>query len=82
MIQISVMTKKQTFLGAYSRKQKESPANRQGILFTFSLFTFPLKRSQSHARRSCNRRQEGREGGYYDLHRYLNDTLLHLHTDF
>ena len=63
-----------------SINQKNPLANREGI--SFYLFTFlPLKRSISHTRRSRNRREEGREGGYYYLHRYLNDTLFHLHTD-
>ena len=36
-----------------------------------------LERAEAHAARGGNRRQEGREGGYYHLHRYLNDALFH-----
>ena len=31
----------------------------------------------AHATGRCDGRQEGRERGYYHLHRNLNDTLLH-----
>ena len=31
----------------------------------------------SHATRGRDGRQEGRERGYYNLHRNLNETLLH-----
>ena len=34
-------------------------------------------RSQSHATRGRDGRQEGRERGYYHLYRHLNDPLLH-----
>ena len=33
--------------------------------------------SKSHATRSTDGREEGRERGYYDLHRNLNDSLFH-----
>ena len=33
--------------------------------------------SSTHATRSGNRRCEGCDGGYYHLHRNLNDFLLH-----
>ena len=42
-----------------------------------SLFTLHLKRSVAHATRGRDGRQEGRECGYYHLHRYLNNSLLH-----
>ena len=44
--------------------------------------TFPLEWAIAHTRRSCDGRQEGREGGYYDLHRYLNNTLFHASPPF
>jgi hypothetical protein len=34
-----------------------------------------LKRSVAHTRRGRNGRQEGRERGYYNLHRNLNKTI-------
>ena len=34
-------------------------------------------RSVPHATRGRDGRQEGRERGYYNLHRNLNETLLH-----
>ena len=37
----------------------------------------PLKRSVPHATRGRDGRQEGRERGYYYLHRNLDDSLLH-----
>ena len=39
-------------------------------------------RSQSHATRGRDGRQEGRERGYYNLHRNLNNPLLHLTESF
>ena len=36
----------------------------------------------SHTARRCDGRQEGCERGYYDLHRNLNETLLHLLISF
>ena len=36
-----------------------------------------LERSVAHATRCTNRRQEGRERGYYYLHRNLYNPLLH-----
>ena len=35
-----------------------------------------------HTTRRCDGRQEGCERGYYDLHRNLNETLLHLLISF
>ena len=46
----------------------------------YSLLTFHFslpKGPQSHAARGGDGRQEGRECGYYDLHRNLNDPLFH-----
>ncbi len=51
----------------------------------YSLFTshFSLpKGPQSHAARGGDGRQEGRECGYYYLHRNLNDPLLHDYSLF
>ena len=39
-------------------------------------------RSVSHATRGRDGRQEGRECGYYHLHRHLNDSLLHTSPPF
>ena len=36
-----------------------------------------LEGAVAHAARGCDGRQEGRERGYYNLHRNLNDSLLH-----
>ena len=36
------------------------------------------ERSEAHARRGCDGCQEGSERGYYDLHRYLDDSFFHL----
>ena len=48
------------------------------ILLLFYLFTFLLlKRSVAHTTRGRDGRQEGRECGYYHLHRNLNNSLLH-----
>jgi len=38
---------------------------------------FLLEGAVAHAARGRDGRQEGRECGYYYLHRHLNDTLLH-----
>ena len=38
--------------------------------------------SETHAARGRDGRQEGRECGYYHLHRYLNNTLLHASPPF
>ena len=38
--------------------------------------------SEAHATRGRDGRQEGREGGYYHLHRNLNNTLLHASPPF
>ena len=47
----------------------------------FPLFPFftllPLERSVAHAARGGDGRQEGRECGYYHLHRNLNESLFH-----
>ena len=45
----------------------------------FEVVSRSLKRewSVAHTRRGRNGRQEGCERGYYDLHRNLNDPLLH-----
>ena len=46
--------------------------------FTFlPFYFFTLKRSVSHATRGRDGRQEGRERGYYHLHRNLNNSLFH-----
>ena len=36
-----------------------------------------VNRSVTHATRGRDGRQEGRERGYYNLHRNLNETLFH-----
>ena len=36
-----------------------------------------LEGAVAHATRGRNRRQEGRECGYYHLHRNLDDSLFH-----
>ena len=38
--------------------------------------------SEAHATRGRDGRQKGRECGYYHLHRYLNDSLLHASPPF
>ncbi len=38
--------------------------------------------SVAHAARGCDGRQKGRECGYYNLHRNLNETLLHDYSLF
>ena len=38
--------------------------------------------SEAHATRGRDGRQEGRECGYYHLHRYLDDSLLHASPPF
>ena len=38
---------------------------------------FVLEGAVAHATRGRDGRQEGRERGYYNLHRNLNETLLH-----
>ena len=38
--------------------------------------------SETHAARGRDGRQEGRECGYYHLHRYLDDSLLHASPPF
>jgi len=38
---------------------------------------FSLEGAVAHAARGRDGRQEGRECGYYNLHRYLNNALLH-----
>ena len=35
------------------------------------------ERAEAHAARGCDGREEGRERGYYHLHRNLNDSLFH-----
>ena len=46
-------------------------------LFLGSVFCSEYKWAASHATRGGDGRQEGRERGYYNLHRNLNDSLLH-----
>ena len=46
------------------------------------LFHLDPDGSMSHAARRCDGRQEGCERGYYDLHRNLYYTLLHLLISF
>ncbi len=43
---------------------------------------FLLEGAVTHAARGCDGRQEGRECGYYHLHRHLNDALLHASPPF
>ncbi len=38
--------------------------------------------SEAHAARGSDGRQKGRECGYYHLHRYLNNPLLHASPPF
>ena len=38
--------------------------------------------SEAHATRGRDGRQKGRECGYYHLHRYLDDSLLHASPPF
>ena len=55
-----------------------SSDTRGHYFLPFYLFTFLLlKRSVSHAARSRDGRQEGRERGYYHLHPNLNNSLFH-----
>ena len=54
----------------------KNPRSSERGFFHYSLFTAP-QGSQSHAARGRNGRQEGRERGYYYLHRNLNDSLFH-----
>ena len=42
-----------------------------------ALLFLEYNRTSSHATRGGDGRQEGRERGYYHLHRNLNDFLLH-----
>ena len=46
-------------------------------LVPLTSYLSPLKRSVPHATRGGDGRQEGRECGYYHLHRNLNNSLLH-----
>ena len=58
-------------------RHKEIPRTVvQGILVSES------NGSETHAARGRDGRQEGREGGYYYLHRYLNNPLLHASPPF
>ena len=41
-----------------------------------------LEGAVAHATRGRDGRQEGRERGYYNLHRNLNNSLLHLTESF
>ena len=63
-----------------------SPPFQGGGKGWFPTFLLPFsptsERSISHTTRSRDGRQEGREGGYYHLHRYLNDTLFHTSPPF
>jgi len=43
---------------------------------------FLLEGAVAHAARGRDGRQEGRECGYYNLHRYLNDSLFHTSPPF
>ena len=46
------------------------------------LFSLEYEWSSSHAARGRDGRQEGRERGYYHLHRHLNNPLLHNYSLF
>ena len=61
---------------------KESPLGSEQRFFYFFTFFLPLKRSVAHATRGRDGRQEGRESGYYNLHRNLNDALFHASPPF
>ena len=52
-------------------QSNKSLATRRGIL------VLERNGSESHATRGRDGRQEGRECGYYHLHRHLNDSLFH-----
>ena len=43
---------------------------------------FDLEGAVAHAARRCDGRQEGCESSYYNLHRNLNETLLHVSPPF
>ena len=43
---------------------------------------FVLEGAVAHATRGRDGRQEGRESGYYNLHRNLNDALFHASPPF
>ena len=46
------------------------------------VFSLEYQWSEAHATRGRDGRQEGRERGYYHLHRYLNNPLLHASPPF
>ena len=52
--------------------------NRRKPILHSSLLTLNLKRSVTHTAGRRDGRQEGCESGYYNLHRNLNKTLLHI----
>ena len=57
-------------------KYKNPHSTERGFLFTLNLL-LERNRAVAHAARGRDGRQEGRERGYYNLHRHLNDPLLH-----
>ena len=60
-------------------RNKKSLATRRWIL---DLLFICSKRAVAHAARGRDGRQEGRERGYYHLHRNLNHSLLHTSPPF
>ena len=64
-----------TLGGAPSCAKKERAEVQSSLLLEY-------QRAETHAAGRCNRREESRESGYYNLHRNLNETLFHLYTSF
>ena len=63
------MNKKKWLHYAWSMIKLKSPGQSSGA--------FLLEGPVAHAARGGDGRQEGRERGYYHLHRNLNDSLFH-----
>ena len=75
----------------FSHKKEPSPFVRtvlncarkdKGMPVRTSLLRLEFQRAETHAAGRCNRREESRESGYYNLHRNLDEALFHLYTSF
>ena len=55
----------------------KNPSSEMSLTRDFDRVLLERDRAVPKARSGRNRRQEGRECSYYDLHCYLNNTLFH-----
>ena len=76
LLRIGIVNEEPPYAEPHVRWCERSENESRRKTTSFSSYSI-LEGAVAHATRGGNRRQEGRERGYYHLHRNLNDPLFH-----